>query len=92
MTAVIGENGAGKSTLVKILTGITNPMRAKSIWMDKVLPFRATRYSAGITAIHQETVLFEELSVAENIFVGHAPKTKLGLIDRQQTFEKRVKF
>jgi len=36
---------------------------------------------AGITAIHQETVLFDELSVAENIFLGNAPKTRFGLID-----------
>ena len=36
---------------------------------------------AGVTAIHQETVLFDELSVAENIFLGHAPRTRLGLID-----------
>jgi rhamnose transport system ATP-binding protein len=38
-------------------------------------------FKRGITAIHQETVLFDDLSVAENIFLGHAPKTRLGLID-----------
>ena len=37
--------------------------------------------AAGVTAIHQETVLFDELSVAENIFLGHAPRTRFGLID-----------
>ena len=37
--------------------------------------------NAGITAIHQETVLFDELSVAENIFLGHAPRSNFGLID-----------
>ncbi|MEM8824584.1 MAG: sugar ABC transporter ATP-binding protein, partial [Pseudomonadota bacterium] len=37
--------------------------------------------AAGITAIHQETVLFDELSVAENIFIGHAPRGRFGLID-----------
>ena len=35
----------------------------------------------GITAIHQETVLFDELSVAENIFLGHAPRNRLGLVN-----------
>jgi len=37
--------------------------------------------AAGVTAIHQETVLFDELSVAENIFLGHAPRGRFGLID-----------
>ncbi|NBO20927.1 MAG: sugar ABC transporter ATP-binding protein, partial [Rhodobacteraceae bacterium] len=41
---------------------------------------------AGVTAIHQETVLFDDLTVAENIFIGHAPKTRLGLIDWPETF------
>ncbi len=37
----------------------------------------------GVTAIHQETVLFDELTVAENIFLGHAPRTRLRTIDWQ---------
>lgn len=83
VTALVGENGAGKSTLVKVLTGIYQP-EAGQIEVDG----RAVRFPtaqaaarAGITAIHQETVLFDELSVAENIFLGHAPRTRFGLID-----------
>ncbi|HHY51523.1 MAG TPA: sugar ABC transporter ATP-binding protein, partial [Alphaproteobacteria bacterium] len=38
-------------------------------------------FELGITAIHQETVLFDDLSVAENIFLGHAPRTRLGTVD-----------
>ena len=45
------------------------------------LPDARRASAAGVTAIHQETVLFDELSVAENIFLGHAPRTRLGLID-----------
>ena len=94
VTAVIGENGAGKSTLVKILTGIHQPDAGKIYLDGQNVTFPSPRDAAiaGITAIHQETVLFEELSVAENIFIGHAPKTKLGLIDRQQTFVKARKI
>lgn len=84
VTALVGENGAGKSTIVKVLTGIYQP-EAGTISLDGVTmafasPDAAAR--AGVTAIHQETVLFDELSVAENIWLGHAPRGRFGLIDR----------
>jgi rhamnose transport system ATP-binding protein len=83
VTALIGENGAGKSTLVKILTGIYQPDTGNiSVNGETVtLPAAHAAFAHGITAIHQETVLFDDLSVAENIFLGHAPKTRLGTVD-----------
>ena len=83
VTALIGENGAGKSTLVKILTGIYQPDDGEIAIGGKpvTLPTAHAAFEHGITAIHQETVLFEEMSVAENIFLGHVPRTRLGLID-----------
>ncbi|MEJ6387921.1 sugar ABC transporter ATP-binding protein [Gymnodinialimonas ulvae] len=83
VTALIGENGAGKSTIVKVLTGIYQP-DGGAIEVDGAsVQFRSAEAAtaAGITAIHQETVLFDELSVAENIFIGHAPRGRFGLID-----------
>ncbi|ESY20737.1 sugar ABC transporter ATP-binding protein [Mesorhizobium sp. LNJC395A00] len=83
VTALIGENGAGKSTLVKIMTGIYQP-DAGTISIDGqavTLPSAHAAFGHGVTAIHQETVLFDDLSVAENIFLGHAPRTRLGTID-----------
>jgi rhamnose transport system ATP-binding protein len=83
VTALVGENGAGKSTVVKILTGIYQP-DAGAILLDGAAVHFPTPHAAaeaGVTAIHQETVLFDELSVAENIFLGHAPRGRLGLID-----------
>lgn len=83
VTALIGENGAGKSTVVKLLTGIYQP-NGGHIEIDGApvqFPTATDAGNAGVTAIHQETVLFDELSVAENVFLGHAPRGKLGLID-----------
>jgi rhamnose transport system ATP-binding protein len=92
VTALIGENGAGKSTLVKILTGIYQPDEG-SIAIDGHPVTIATAHRAfelGITAIHQETVLFDDLSVAENVYLGHAPRTKLGTVDwPKMRFEAR---
>ncbi len=70
--ALVGENGAGKSTLVKLLTGIV-PLDEGSLALKGVPQTFASAQAAqaaGILAVHQETVMFEELSVAENIFVG----------------------
>lgn len=73
VTALIGENGAGKSTLVKSMTGIYKPEEGEIRFNGELIklnsPGDARRL--GITAIHQETVLFDELSVTENIFAGH---------------------
>ncbi|MHA3976725.1 sugar ABC transporter ATP-binding protein [Halovulum sp. GXIMD14794] len=83
VTALVGENGAGKSTIVKVLTGIYQPDGGEIRIEGAATRFPTAQHAtaAGITAIHQETVLFDELTVAENIFIGHAPRTRFGLID-----------
>jgi rhamnose transport system ATP-binding protein len=75
VTALIGENGAGKSTIVKILTGIYTPDAGEIFVHGAPRAFASPRdsWAAGIAAIHQETVMFDELTVAENIFMGHMP-------------------
>ncbi|MEM5469371.1 sugar ABC transporter ATP-binding protein [Celeribacter marinus] len=90
VTSLIGENGAGKSTVVKILTGIYQPDGGQ-ILLDGTpvsFPMAQDASDAGVTAIHQETVLFDELTVAENIYIGHAPKGRFGLIDRAAMRDK----
>ena len=94
VTALVGENGAGKSTTVKILTGIYQP-NGGTIRIDgDPISFDSPNDAAkaGITAIHQETVLFDELSVAENIYIGHAPRTRFGLIDTAQMHRNAAKL
>ncbi|MFG6081069.1 sugar ABC transporter ATP-binding protein [Paracoccus litorisediminis] len=85
VTALVGENGAGKSTIVKILTGIYQPDEGQILVDGAPVHFPTAQAAghSGVTAIHQETVLFDELTVAENIFIGHAPRTRFGLIDRK---------
>lgn len=79
--ALIGENGAGKSTLVKILTGVYIPTSGTMTFEGKEISFKNAidAQQAGIVAIHQEASMFPELSVTENIYMGHHlrnPKTK----------------
>ena len=83
VTALIGENGAGKSTLVKILTGVyaADAGRVVLHGKDIAIPDAEAAFHLGITATHQETVLFDELTVVENIFMGHPVRGRLGFLD-----------
>jgi rhamnose transport system ATP-binding protein len=80
---LLGENGAGKSTLIKIVSGVYQPDLG-SILVDGgevrlASPDDARR--TGVATIYQELLLFPELSVAENIFLGHAPLAGAGRLD-----------
>ncbi|MGN8114604.1 ATP-binding cassette domain-containing protein [Labrys sp. 22185] len=88
--ALLGENGAGKSTCVKLLAGVYRPDEgAVTIGGDPVehwSPLEAQR--RGIAVMHQHPGLFGDLTVFENIFVGHMPQRALGRIDYERMREE----
>lgn len=81
--ALVGENGAGKSTLIKILSGAYF-LDSGAFYIDGAeahftRPVDAIR--AGISVVHQEIRLVEQLRVAENIYIGRPPMNKSGMIN-----------
>ena len=78
--ALLGENGAGKSTLIKIVSGVYPPDTGEMALDQRPVHFTNPREAqqAGIATIYQELGLYPELSVAENIFMGHAPTKNRG--------------
>jgi ribose transport system ATP-binding protein len=81
--ALMGENGAGKSTLMKVLGGIHQPNEGQIIVSEvpTVMTSPLQAKSKGIVFIHQELSLAEELSVAENIYLGELPLKSFGRVD-----------
>lgn len=94
--ALMGENGAGKSTLIKCLTGI-NAFEAGEIHVDGIEGAVVNHSTLdaqkkGISTVYQEVNLCPNLSVAENLFIGREPKTKLGFIDWKTMVKKSQKI
>ena len=81
--ALMGENGAGKSTLMKVLGGIYQPDEGQIIVSEApaVMTSPLQAKAKGIVFIHQELSLAEELSVAENIYLGELPRKSFGRVD-----------
>ncbi len=81
--AVVGENGAGKSTLMKILSGVIPEHEGEFLLRGRPVRFAGTRdaEAVGVSIIHQELNLVEQLSAAANIFLGREKRTRLGFLD-----------
>lgn len=86
----MGENGAGKSTLVKIIKGEIPHDSGKLIFEGNEIKIIDPLYSIslGITMVHQELTVFENLSVAENIYPNNVFKTKGGFLNKTAMIKK----
>jgi L-arabinose transport system ATP-binding protein len=87
--ALMGENGAGKSTLLKILSGMYRPDGGRLVIGGAPVVFDSTAAAlrAGVAVIYQELHLVPELSVAENLYLGHLPR-RFGVLDRGTLYAK----
>jgi ribose transport system ATP-binding protein len=86
VVALAGENGAGKSTLMKILGGVYQPDEGEIFVDGQSVSIRNVNEAAkyGIGFVHQELNVLDNLTVAENVFLGREPKIFGFLVDRQK--------
>jgi len=93
---IVGENGAGKSTLMKVLSGIYpyGDYDGDIIFDGKIKHFHGIKDSVhdGIVIINQELELFPNLSVYENVFVGHELHNNLSVMDWDKTKKEAKKY
>ena len=92
--ALLGENGAGKSTCVKLLAGVIRPDAGQVVLDGRPVEFFAPQDAQrhGIAVMHQHPGLFPDLSVAENLFIGHARTGRFGTLDRARMREEAIRL
>ena len=94
--ALVGENGAGKSTLIKCIMGVERPdtghvsMNYNGEWVINTDALEAQRH--GVFANYQNVNIADELSVAENYFLGNQPRNAFGIIDWKKMNEESSKI
>ena len=94
--ALMGENGAGKSTLIKCLTGVnkfdSGEIRVDGIDGPIINKDTMDAQRKGISTVYQEVNLCPNLSVAENLFIGREPLTKIGTVNRKKMNQMAAKL
>ncbi len=94
--ALMGENGAGKSTLMRVLSGVIQPDKGDVFVNGKPVIIHGPRVAQelGISIIHQELNLMNQLSVAQNIFIGREPRKAFGIFvdDVKQNADAQALF
>lgn len=86
--SIMGENGAGKSTLMKILNGTYTPDKGEIFINGEKVDFKNSHdaLQKGISMIHQELSIIPDMTVADNIYLGHAP-ARLGMVNDKKLME-----
>ncbi|MFW6181686.1 MAG: ATP-binding cassette domain-containing protein [Spirochaetota bacterium] len=99
MLGLVGDNGAGKSTLVKILRGVIRPTSGEIIIKGEPRVFNSPRDALhqGIQCVYQEQALVDQLSVAENFFLGQEPvksgeRALIKIVDRLRMIEESSSY
>ena len=89
VVALMGENGAGKSTLMKVLSGIYERDAGEILVDGRAVEIGGPReaQALGIGIIHQELALMNDLTVAQNIFIGREPRGRFGRLDEKRLNE-----
>jgi D-xylose transport system ATP-binding protein len=95
IVALLGDNGAGKSTLVKCVAGVTRPDEG-GIYLDGERMHagsQASRRAHGVGVVYQDLALFDNMSVAENLFAGSEPRWPqrlgaLGIVQKRGMLEE----
>ena len=87
--ALAGENGAGKSTLMKILGGIYDCDSGEILIQGGKIGIGSVQDASrhGVSIIHQEIVLVQDMTVGENIFLGREFKTRSGFVDFRRIYK-----
>lgn len=94
VVALMGENGAGKSTLMKILTGIYSKDSGEIKYMGQEVCYKGPAESeeAGISIVHQELNMMNDLTVAQNLFIGREEMNGLFIDDKKMNEKARELF
>ena len=85
---LLGQNGAGKSTLIKVLAGVHQPDEGVVEWLGEPVSFANPQAAmkAGIATIYQELDLVDDMTVADNVFLGHEPR-RFGFVRRGEAVQ-----
>src|SRR4051812_32764804 len=88
---LVGENGAGKSTLLKIIAGTLKADGGQMLFHgERYAPHAAGGAIAlGIALVHQDPTLFDNLSIAENLFIGQLPQIA-GILNSRATRKRAI--
>ena len=94
VVALMGENGAGKSTLMKILTGIYSKDSGEIKYMGQEVCYKGPAESeeAGISIVHQELNMMNDLTVAQNLFIGREEMNGFLIDDKKMNEKARELF